>query len=153
MVVRDGDGTGEAHGTSAGEVHDLALKAAETDATKRALATFGKAFGLALYAGAGRSAQSAAKRINVPIPSNMRSSSASANGTEEAASKPSRWPARESRLGASAKAANGALISGPYDTSHGDKKDAFAQTTAVDSLKPLPSPDAKALCHQTEANG
>ena len=36
---------------SAGEVHDRALKAAETDATKRALATFGKAFGLALYAG------------------------------------------------------------------------------------------------------
>ena len=36
---------------SVGEVHDRALKAAETDATKRALATFGKAFGLALYAG------------------------------------------------------------------------------------------------------
>ena len=50
-VVRDGHGTGEAHGSSAGEVHDRALKAAETDATKRALATFGKAFGLALYAG------------------------------------------------------------------------------------------------------
>jgi hypothetical protein len=37
-------------GQSVGEVHDRALKAAETDATKRALATFGKAFGLALYA-------------------------------------------------------------------------------------------------------
>ncbi|HZL30520.1 MAG TPA: Rad52/Rad22 family DNA repair protein, partial [Pseudolabrys sp.] len=32
-----------------GDVHDIALKAAETDATKRALATFGKPFGLALY--------------------------------------------------------------------------------------------------------
>ena len=31
------------------DVHDIALKAAETDATKRALATFGKPFGLALY--------------------------------------------------------------------------------------------------------
>ena len=31
------------------EAHDLALKAAETDATKRALATFGNPFGLALY--------------------------------------------------------------------------------------------------------
>ena len=51
IVVRDGHGTGEAHGGSVGEVHDRALKAAETDATKRALATFGKAFGLALYAG------------------------------------------------------------------------------------------------------
>ena len=34
---------------SPGEVHDTALKAAETDATKRALATFGKQFGLELY--------------------------------------------------------------------------------------------------------
>lgn len=50
LIVRDGHGTGEATGQSVGEVHDRALKAAETDATKRALATFGKAFGLALYA-------------------------------------------------------------------------------------------------------
>jgi recombination DNA repair RAD52 pathway protein len=52
VVIRDGHGTGEAHGASPAEVHDRALKSAETDATKRALATFGKAFGLALYAGA-----------------------------------------------------------------------------------------------------
>ena len=45
-VVREGHGTGEGRGTSPGEVHDIALKAAETDATKRALATFGKPFGL-----------------------------------------------------------------------------------------------------------
>jgi hypothetical protein len=50
IVVRDGHGSGEGRGGTIGEVHDLALKAAETDATKRALATFGKAFGLALYA-------------------------------------------------------------------------------------------------------
>jgi Rad52/22 family double-strand break repair protein len=56
-IIRDGHGTGEAHGASIGEVHDRALKAAETDATKRALATFGKAFGLALYAGPSRGAQ------------------------------------------------------------------------------------------------
>lgn len=49
-VIREGHGTGEGRGSSPGEVHDLALKAAETDATKRALATFGKPFGLALYA-------------------------------------------------------------------------------------------------------
>lgn len=48
-VIRDGHGTGEGRGTSPGEVHELALKAAETDATKRALATFGKPFGLDLY--------------------------------------------------------------------------------------------------------
>jgi Rad52/22 family double-strand break repair protein len=48
-IVREGHGSGEGRGTSPGEVHDIALKAAETDATKRALATFGKPFGLALY--------------------------------------------------------------------------------------------------------
>ena len=48
-VVREGHGTGEGRGNSPGEVHDIALKAAETDATKRALATFGKPFGLELY--------------------------------------------------------------------------------------------------------
>ena len=49
-TIREGHGTGEGRGTSPGDVHDIALKAAETDATKRALATFGKPFGLALYA-------------------------------------------------------------------------------------------------------
>jgi Rad52/22 family double-strand break repair protein len=49
IVVREGHGTGQGSGASAGEVHDTAIKAAETDATKRAFATFGKPFGLALY--------------------------------------------------------------------------------------------------------
>jgi hypothetical protein len=49
-AIREGHGTGEGRGPSPGEVHDIALKAAETDATKRALTTFGKPFGLALYA-------------------------------------------------------------------------------------------------------
>jgi hypothetical protein len=48
-IIREGQGTGESHGTLPGEAHDRAIKAAETDATKRALATFGKPFGLALY--------------------------------------------------------------------------------------------------------
>src|SRR5262245_16323484 len=48
-IVREGHGSGEGRGNSPGEVHDIALKAAETDGTKRALATFGKAFGLELY--------------------------------------------------------------------------------------------------------
>src|SRR5262249_9729820 len=39
-IIREGHGTGEGHGTSPGEVHDIALKAAETHATNRALATF-----------------------------------------------------------------------------------------------------------------
>ena len=48
-VIREGHGSGEGRGSSPGEVHDMALKAAETDATKRSLATFGKPFGLELY--------------------------------------------------------------------------------------------------------
>jgi recombination DNA repair RAD52 pathway protein len=39
-IVREGHGSGECRGTSPGEVHDIAVKAAETDATKRAFATF-----------------------------------------------------------------------------------------------------------------
>src|SRR5664279_2377512 len=48
-IIREGHGTGEGRGSTPGEVHDTALKGAETDATKRALATFGKPFGLSLY--------------------------------------------------------------------------------------------------------
>ncbi len=48
-AIREGHGSGEGRGTSPAEVHDIALKAAETDATKRAMATFGKPFGLELY--------------------------------------------------------------------------------------------------------
>ena len=47
-VVREGTGCGWAFGTGA-TMHERAFKAAETDATKRALATFGAALGLALY--------------------------------------------------------------------------------------------------------
>jgi DNA recombination protein Rad52 len=49
LVVREGSGSGEARAFSLGQAHDLALKSAETDATKRALASFGNAFGLSLY--------------------------------------------------------------------------------------------------------
>jgi hypothetical protein len=47
-IVREGSVTGEARSNAVGEAHEIALKAAETDATKRALTTFGKPFGLAL---------------------------------------------------------------------------------------------------------
>ena len=48
-IIREGSGTGEASAPTPGQAHELALKGAETDATKRALATFGNPFGLALY--------------------------------------------------------------------------------------------------------
>jgi hypothetical protein len=50
-------------------VHDIALKAAETDATKRALATFGKPFGLELYRGGRTASQKPLPAPpSVPIP-------------------------------------------------------------------------------------
>ena len=48
-IVREGMGTGTGRSSSPEIAHEIALKAAETDATKRALATFGNPFGLALY--------------------------------------------------------------------------------------------------------
>jgi Rad52/22 family double-strand break repair protein len=48
-IIREGHGSGEGRANTPGEVHDIALKSAETDATKRALATFGRPFGLELY--------------------------------------------------------------------------------------------------------
>jgi Rad52/22 family double-strand break repair protein len=66
-VIREGHGTGEGRGASPGEVHDIALKSAETDATKRALATFGKPFGLALY-GSGKTAFSPKLSAPEPMP-------------------------------------------------------------------------------------
>src|SRR6266436_4242203 len=48
-IVREGTGSGSATANASGEAHERALKAAETDATKRALATFGNSFGLGLY--------------------------------------------------------------------------------------------------------
>ena len=48
-IVREGSGMGEGAAPTPGKAHELALKGAETDGTKRALATFGNPFGLALY--------------------------------------------------------------------------------------------------------
>jgi hypothetical protein len=48
-IVREGSGTGAGRAPTPRQAHELALKGAETDATKRALATFGNPFGLALY--------------------------------------------------------------------------------------------------------
>jgi hypothetical protein len=62
-IVREGHGTGEGRGTSPGEAHDTSLKAAETDATKRALTTFGRPFGLELYR-SGPKPRAAERRAN-----------------------------------------------------------------------------------------
>ena len=49
VIMREGIGTGLGRAALPEAAHEMALKAAETDATKRALATFGNPFGLALY--------------------------------------------------------------------------------------------------------
>ena len=51
-VTREGTGFGNAIARLASDAHEKALKSAETDATKRALSTFGNRFGLFLYQGA-----------------------------------------------------------------------------------------------------
>lgn len=52
-VVRDSHGCGEGKGRTPFEAHDHGLKAAELDATLRALVTFGNAFGLVVLSGSG----------------------------------------------------------------------------------------------------
>jgi DNA recombination protein Rad52 len=49
IVVREGTGWGAASARNPADAHERAIKAAETDGTKRALATFGNRFGLGLY--------------------------------------------------------------------------------------------------------
>ena len=48
-LIREGSGAGHGIDIDQGLAHESALKEAETDATKRALMTFGNPFGLALY--------------------------------------------------------------------------------------------------------
>lgn len=51
VITREGSGFGYGVARLASDAHEKALKAAETDATKRALTTFGNRFGLSLYQG------------------------------------------------------------------------------------------------------
>jgi hypothetical protein len=71
IIIREGHGTGEGRGSSPGEVHDIALKAAETDATKRAFATFGRPFGLELYRQGRRAPQAADAKFPVIAPTRL----------------------------------------------------------------------------------
>jgi hypothetical protein len=59
-LIREGSGAGHGIDADLGLAHESALKEAETDATKRALMTFGNPFGLALYNKQQRQVSSAA---------------------------------------------------------------------------------------------
>ena len=68
-LIREGSGAGHGIDADLGLAHESALKEAETDATKRALMTFGNPFGLALYDKQQRQVSSAAAAPSAPVPS------------------------------------------------------------------------------------
>jgi len=82
LVIREGSGAGHGTGSTLGEAHESALKEAETDATKRALATFGNLFGLALYDKEQAGVRRRVKRSGVK-PSAITLSLFTAEGEEE----------------------------------------------------------------------
>jgi hypothetical protein len=67
-LIREGSGAGHGIDADLGLAHESALKEAETDATKRALMTFGNPFGLALYDKQQRQVSSAAAPSAMPAP-------------------------------------------------------------------------------------
>jgi DNA recombination protein Rad52 len=67
-LIREGCGAGHGIDTDLGQAHESALKEAETDAMKRALMTFGNAFGLALYDKQQREVTHAAGENSAPLP-------------------------------------------------------------------------------------
>jgi hypothetical protein len=66
-LIREGSGAGHGIDADQGLAHESALKEAETDATKRALMTFGNPFGLALYDKQQRQVSSAAAASPAPV--------------------------------------------------------------------------------------
>ncbi|EAQ67886.1 hypothetical protein SynRS9909_01304 [Synechococcus sp. RS9909] len=66
-LIREGSGAGHGIDADLGLAHESALKEAETDATKRALMSFGNAFGLALYDKQQRQVSSTASAQPAPV--------------------------------------------------------------------------------------
>ena len=66
-LIREGSGAGHGIDADLGLAHESALKEAETDATKRALMTFGNPFGLALYDKQQRQVSSAVRATTVAV--------------------------------------------------------------------------------------
>ena len=130
-TIREGHGTSEGRGASPGEVHDIAVKAAETDATKRALATFGKPFGLALYAN-GRTVHSAKTLGHEPKPADTIHQQSFARDDTTPIPRPSRYYGRRQDLVSRDLASRERIQDKPHDTGQ--------QESADTSIVP-PSPD------------
>ena len=73
LVCREGSGSGHGTAQTPGEAHESAIKEAETDAMKRALATFGNPFGLALYDKQRRGVRPTPKMFGPPLRRGNRS--------------------------------------------------------------------------------
>jgi DNA recombination protein Rad52 len=71
-LIREGSGAGHGIDADKGLAHESALKEAETDATKRALMTFGNPFGLALYDKQQRQVSSSAAATPAAVPSGAK---------------------------------------------------------------------------------
>jgi len=80
-LIREGSGAGHGIDADLGLAHESALKEAETDATKRALMTFGNPFGLALYDKQQRQVSSAAAATTAASTSLAQKAQADATDT------------------------------------------------------------------------
>jgi hypothetical protein len=127
-IVREGHGTGEGRGEFPGEVHDTALKAAETDATKRALATFGRPFGLELYRG-GQAAKQGQARTSLRLRTGERTAAAGRGSPNAVATEPT-------QLGAALK---GAMQPPPLTVETAPELSPVAKF-ARDDTTPIPRP-------------
>ena len=82
-LIREGSGAGHGIDSDLGLAHESALKEAETDATKRALMTFGNPFGLALYDKQQREVTSSTAPMSARhMPALQRNSAATEQTTE-----------------------------------------------------------------------
>lgn len=148
-VIREGSGAGEARSDSPGQAHELAAKAAETDATKRALVTFGNAFGLSLYATDDR----AEAKANPNVPQNDRRANGAATSrqkeieirgeTERRGQKPSPMPTNQTGNGrpdSDAEPPEGTVRSNGSQPANGLKAALSGSTVLTGQTEPLPSP-------------
>ena len=96
VVQREGMGSGEALAGTAGQAHERASKTAETDATKRALSTFGNSFGLSLYKDKTEAPQpkNSAPKAGKTLPSKQRAASDDAKLMRPATEDPAPGAAR-----------------------------------------------------------
>jgi hypothetical protein len=79
IICQDGSGVGHGSGGTLGKARESAVKEAETDATKQALITFGKLFGLALYDKAQNGVPQGQESVPIEIPELRRKNGSHAN--------------------------------------------------------------------------